>query len=62
MGKGDKKTKRGKVHIGSTGVVRPKKKVVLKKAAEKKAAAVSTTEKAPAKKASAKKATAKKED
>jgi 30S ribosomal protein S31 len=37
MGKGDKKTKRGKVHIGSYGVVRPKKKAV-KKAAPKKAA------------------------
>lgn len=49
MGKGDKKTKRGKIHIGSTGVVRPKKKKVaikstkatgeVKKAAPKKAAA-----------------------
>ncbi len=27
MGKGDKKTKRGKIHIGSSGVSRPKKKV-----------------------------------
>jgi 30S ribosomal protein S31 len=39
MGKGDKKTKRGKIHIGSTGVSRPKKKVVAKKAAAKKAEA-----------------------
>ena len=38
MGKGDKKTKRGKIHIGSYGVRRPKKKA-LKKAAAKKAAA-----------------------
>jgi 30S ribosomal protein S31 len=41
MGKGDKKTKRGKIHIGTHGVVRPKKKAVkkaAKKAAPKKAA------------------------
>lgn len=45
MGKGDKRTKRGKIHIGSTGVVRQKKKktaapakVAAKKAAPKKAA------------------------
>ena len=51
MGKGDKKTKRGKIHIGSTGVKRQKKKAVknttakvespakaAKKAAPKKAA------------------------
>ena len=56
MGKGDKKTKRGKIHIGSTGVVRPKKKKVaikstkatgeVKKAAPKKAAAKKATKKA----------------
>jgi ribosomal small subunit protein bTHX len=51
MGKGDKRTKRGKIHIGSTGVTRQKKKVVKKVAAKK-----SDTAKAPAKKASAKKA------
>ncbi len=40
MGKGDKKTKKGKRHIGSTGVRRPKKKkkAAVKKAAPKKAA------------------------
>ncbi|MFO0358334.1 MAG: 30S ribosomal protein THX [Sphingobacteriaceae bacterium] len=39
MGKGDVKTKKGKRHIGSTGVKRPKKKVVAKRKAAKKAAA-----------------------
>ena len=42
MGKGDKRTKRGKIHIGSTGVTRLKKKKTAKKAASaapKKAAA-----------------------
>lgn len=41
MGKGDKKTKRGKIHIGTHGVSRPKKKAAKKgdaKAAPKKAA------------------------
>lgn len=44
MGKGDKKTKRGKIHIGSYGVKRPRKKAAAKtakpakKAAPKKAA------------------------
>ena len=37
MGKGDKKTKRGKIHIGSTGVTRPKKKAAAKKTAANKA-------------------------
>jgi 30S ribosomal protein S31 len=46
MGKGDKRTKRGKIHIGSTGVTRPKKKKVVKKAAVK-----AEPKKAPAKKA-----------
>ena len=27
MGKGDKKTKRGKIRIGSTGITRPRKKM-----------------------------------
>ena len=35
MGKGDKRTKRGKIHIGSTGVKRLKKKKVAKKSATK---------------------------
>lgn len=56
MGKGDKRTKRGKIHIGSTGVSRPKKKKVVKKSAAK-----SETKKAPAKKAPAKKAAKKAE-
>lgn len=39
MGKGDKKTKRGKIHIGTHGVVRPKKtaKASAAKAAPEKA-------------------------
>ena len=57
MGKGDKRTKRGKIHIGSTGVTRLKKK----KKAVKKVAAKSTAKKAPAKKAAAKKAAKKAE-
>ena len=55
MGKGDKRSKRGKIHIGTYGVnrARKKKKVAAKSkaAAPKKAAA----KKAPAKKAAAKK-------
>lgn len=50
MGKGDKKSKRGKIHIGSTGVSRPKKKKTAKKAT------ASAAPKKAAKKASAKKA------
>jgi len=38
MGKGDKKTKKGKRHIGSTGVKRPKKKKAAKKSTKKKEA------------------------
>lgn len=53
MGKGDKKSKRGKIHIGSTGVSRPKKKKVVKKAA-KKAAPKKAAKKAAAKKAAKK--------
>jgi len=56
MGKGDKRTKRGKIHIGSTGVKRPKKKAVVKKSVKKAAA----PKKAAAKKAAPKKAAAKK--
>jgi 30S ribosomal protein S31 len=37
MGKGDKKSKRGKIHIGSFGVKRPRKKAVSKVATAKKA-------------------------
>jgi len=35
MGKGDKKTKRGKIIIGSHGVRRPRKKAVSAKPASK---------------------------
>lgn len=43
MGKGDKKSKRGKIHIGTSGVSRPRKKKkpakkAVTKAAPKKAA------------------------
>lgn len=53
MGKGDKRSKRGKIHIGSTGVSRPKKKKAVKNAA-KKAAPAKAAKKAPAKKAAKK--------
>lgn len=36
MGKGDKKTKKGKIVKGSYGVVRPKKKKVIEVKKEKK--------------------------
>jgi 30S ribosomal protein S31 len=35
MGKGDKKTRRGKIVIGSYGVRRPRKKTIVTKAAGK---------------------------
>jgi ribosomal small subunit protein bTHX len=35
MGKGDKRTKRGKIHIGSTGFVLQKNKKSFKKAVNK---------------------------
>ncbi len=54
MGKGDKKTKRGKIHIGSYGVKRPRK-VAAKKTVAK------TAKKAAPKKAAAKKASKKAE-
>jgi 30S ribosomal protein S31 len=57
MGKGDQKTKRGKIHIGSTGVTRPKKKAAAKKTAANKA----KVEKAEPKKAAPKKAAKKAE-
>lgn len=46
MGKGDQKSKRGKIHVGTYGVRRPKKKKATAKAAPAK--------KAPAKKAAKK--------
>ena len=48
MGKGDKKSKRGKIHIGSFGVKRPRKKAVTK------AATAKTAKKAAPKKAAKK--------
>lgn len=55
MGKGDQRSKRGKIHIGSFGVLRPRKK-----GAKAVTATTATKEKkAPAKKAAAKKAAAK---
>jgi len=69
MGKGDKKSKKGKISSGSYGVTRKRKKAATfvakpkaKKAAPKKeeAPAKETAKKAPAKKAAAKKAPAKK--
>ncbi len=53
MGKGDKRTKRGKIHIGTTGVTRLKKKKTAKKTATK-AAPAKAAKKAPAKKAAKK--------
>jgi 30S ribosomal protein S31 len=66
MGKGDKKSKKGKIAMGSYGVRRPRKsksttaapkKAAKKEAAPKKAAAKKegAAKKAPAKKAAAKK-------
>lgn len=48
MGKGDKKSKKGKIHIGTYGVRRPRKKAAKKTAAKpgKKAAAKKTAKKA----------------
>lgn len=51
MGKGDKRTKRGKIHIGSTGVSRQKKKAVTGAAAPEKDAAKKAAPKKAAKKA-----------
>jgi 30S ribosomal protein S31 len=56
MGKGDKKSRKGKISMGSYGVSRPRKKAV-KKAAKKTATAKKA---APAKKAAAPKKAAKK--
>lgn len=58
MGKGDQRSKRGKIHIGSTGVTRPKKKKSATKSAATKSAA---PKKAAAKKAAPKKAAKKAE-
>lgn len=55
MGKGDQKTRRGKIQVGSFGVVRPRKKASAKTNTPK----VKVEKAAPAKKAAAKKATKK---
>lgn len=49
MGKGDKRTKRGKIHIGSTGVTRPKKKKAAKTSANKAEPKKAAAKKAPKK-------------
>jgi 30S ribosomal protein S31 len=58
MGKGDKKSRKGKIAMGSHGVTRPAKKVkkaaVKKAGIAKKAAAPAPAKKAPAKKAAKK--------
>ena len=46
MGKGDKRSKRGKIHIGSHGKTRPRKKKSAKKSAAKKPAAKKAAKKA----------------
>jgi 30S ribosomal protein S31 len=62
MGKGDKKSKRGKIVIGSYGVNRPRRKKASEPIAKKAAAvAEAPPKKAPAKKAPAKKAAVKKD-
>jgi ribosomal small subunit protein bTHX len=63
MGKGDKKTRKGKIYAGSHGNVRPhspKSKAVVKATARPKAAPARPAAKAPAKKTAAKKAAPKK--
>lgn len=49
MGKGDKKTKKGKITIGSFGVIRPKKKKPVDIVAAKKAKKAKPKAKAKAK-------------
>jgi 30S ribosomal protein S31 len=50
MGKGDQRSKRGKIHVGTYGVLRKRKKAAKKAAAAKKAG----TKKPAAKKKAAK--------
>jgi 30S ribosomal protein S31 len=54
MGKGDQKTRRGKIQVGSFGNVRPRKKAKVTTAKVK--SEVATEKKAAPKKAAAKKA------
>lgn len=61
MGKGDKKSRKGKIFMGSYGVSRPRKKAVSKSASPKKIAKKAEKKAAVAPKKAAKKA-AKKED
>ncbi|HEX7414069.1 MAG TPA: 30S ribosomal protein THX [Bacteroidia bacterium] len=51
MGKGDKRSKRGKIHIGSHGVTRLRKEKIAKKAVGATAAAKKKAPKKAAKKA-----------
>ena len=51
MGKGDQRSKRGKIHIGTHGVTRLRKKKSAKKAASKTATAKKAATKKAAKKA-----------
>jgi 30S ribosomal protein S31 len=60
MGKGDKKTKKGKISMGSYGVKRPRKQKKVAAPAKAKVKPVATAEKVEAKKAPVKKAPAKK--
>ena len=55
MGRGDKKTKRGKIFKGSFGKLRPSKKVSVVKAAVPDTIQPEVTEAAPKKKAAVKK-------
>lgn len=61
MGRGDKKSRKGKIQMGSYGVTRPRKKKKTVKAAAPKPAKKAAAKKAPAKKAPAKKAAKKAE-
>ena len=64
MGKGDRKTKRGKIRIGSFGKLRPRKKAkitfVVKKVEKKQLEETVTKKKTSAKKTTKKKAATKK--
>ena len=51
MGKGDQRSKRGKIHVGTHGVTRLRKKKAAKKATTKKVATKKAAPKKAAKKA-----------
>ncbi len=61
MGKGDKKSRKGKISMGSYGVTRPRKKVKKAATKTKTVKAAKPAKAAPAKKAPAKKAAKKAE-